>query len=226
MFRRAAVMLMMAVLMSVVVAGVEARTTTIEGAENVTLLEVGDAAPEFALFGVDLKYHSLENYRDKDAVVVIFHCNHCPISRRNVDKIVELGNEYQEKNVQFLVINPNPADKVAADGFMQMMERAEEKEFPFPYLYDETQKTAFAYGARRTDHVFVLGAADEEDGTRKIEFIGPVDNRGNDPVYLADALDALLAGEEIENKDVSAFGCTIKYRTEEERIERFGFDVF
>ncbi len=202
-----------------------ARTASIEGAEEVTLIEVGEIAPEFKLFGVDLQYHSINHYRDADAVAVIFHCNHCPISRRNVEKLVELGREYQEKNVQFLIVNPNPVDKVEADGFMQMSERADEKDFPFPYLYDETQQTAYAYGARHTDHVFVLGEA-ADDGTRKVEFIGPVDNRGNEPEYLADALDALLAGDEIENKDVSAFGCTIKYRTQDERIERFGYDVF
>lgn len=202
-----------------------ARTTNIEGAEAVTLVEIGQQAPEFKLFGVDLRYHSLSMYQDKKAIAVIFHCNHCPISRRNVDRIVELGNEYQDKDVQFLVINPNPVDKVEADGFEQMRKRAEEKDFPFPYLYDETQAVSFEYGARRTDHVFILGEA-APDGSRQVEFIGPVDDRGNEPIYLADKLDTLLAGEEIENPEVSAFGCTIKYRTAEERINRFGYDIF
>ncbi len=224
MFKRIVVMTALAVML----AGVSysfARTTSIEGAEEVALIEIGDTAPEFKLFGVDLNYHSIKHYQDAEAVAVIFHCNHCPISRRNVDKMVELGREYQAKNVQFLIINPNPVDKVKADGFMQMRERAEEKDFPFPYLYDETQQTAYAYGARRTDHVFVLGEA-EEDGSRTVEFIGPIDDRGDEPEYLADALNALLAREKIENKEVSAFGCTIKYRTQQERIERFGYDVF
>ncbi len=219
--------MVLAVLLLVAVVAVSssfARTARITGAD-VTLIEVGDVAPDFELFGVDLRYHSIARYRDNALVVVIFHCNHCPISVRNVDKIVALGNEYQAKNVQFLIVNPNPVDKVVADGFIQMKARAEEKNFPFPYLYDETQQTAFAYGARRTDHVFILGPADE-DGARNVEFIGPVDNRGNDPVYLADALDTLLAGGEIENTEIEAFGCTIKYRTAEERIARFGRDIF
>lgn len=199
-----------------------ARTTRIEGAE-VTLIEVGDVAPDFNLFGVDMQYHSLDRYKEKDIVVVIFHCNHCPISQRNVDLIVELGNEYQQKGVQFLLINPNPADKVPRDGYEQMKARAEEKNFPFPYLYDETQMTAIAYGARRTDHVYVLGAADEE-GARKVVYIGPVDNRHSEPVHLADALDSLLAGEEIERSEIETFGCTIKYRNAAERRARFGYD--
>ncbi len=199
-----------------------ARTARIEGAE-VTLLEVGDMAPEFKLFGVDYTYHSLERYADKPVIVVVFHCNHCPTSQANVDRLVALGNEYQEKGVQFLVINPNPADKVAADGFPQMAHRARDKDFPFPYLYDETQMTAAAYGARRTDHVFVL-CEPKEDGRRPILYIGPIDDRHNEPVYLAQALDARLAGEEIENKEIDAFGCTIKYRTASERVARFGYD--
>ncbi len=202
-----------------------ARTVSITGAEQVALVEIGEQAPEFELFGVDLKYHSLAMYRDKEAIVVIFHCNHCPISQRNVDRIVALGNEYQAENVQFLIINPNPVDKVAADGFEEMRARAEDKNFPFPYLYDETQTVAFDYGARRTDHVFILGEADDE-GRRQVKFIGPVDNRGDEPVYIAAVLDTLLAGETIENPEISAFGCTVKYRTQEERIERFGYDVF
>lgn len=200
------------------------RTAKITGAE-VTLIEVGEKAPDFKLFGVDLKYHSIAMYRDKTAVVLVFHCNHCPVSRNNVERLVRLGNEYQAKNIQFLIINPNPVDKVAADGFMEMIKKASESNLPFPYLYDETQATAFAYGARRTDHVFVLGASDA-DGARRVKFIGPIDNRGTDPVYLADVLDALLAGEKIEDAEVAAFGCTIKYRTAEERIARFGVDIF
>ncbi len=201
----------------------QARTMRIEGLE-VTKIEIGAVAPEFSLFGVDLRYHSLSHYGDKDAIAVVFHCNHCPVSRMNVDRLVELGNHYQsEHHVQFLLINPNPVDKVAADGFMQMIARAEEKEFPFPYLYDETQQTAAAYGSRRTDTVFLLGPVDEE-GNRRVAFIGPVDNRGNEPIHMAVALDQLLAGEEIEPSEIATVGCTSKYRNARERVARFGYD--
>ena len=196
-----------------------ARTVRITGAD-VTLPEIGSAAPEFKLFGTDLRYHSLDMYREADAIALVFTCNHCPVSVAYEDDLVNIANEYQEKNIRFIAINTNPADKVARDGFMEMIQRADEKNFPFPYLYDETQKVSEAYGARRTPHIYVL------DGERKIAYTGAVDRRHGAPYYLKDALDALLADEEIEVKETEARGCTVKYRTRDERIERFGYDVF
>jgi peroxiredoxin len=202
----------------VAAAGSFARTARIEGAE-VTRLEIGAEAPEFKLFGVDYRYHSLSMYEDKKAIVVGFHCNHCPISRMNRKAWVDLANTYHDKGVQVLAINPNPADKVAADGFVQMAQVAKENNYSFPYLYDETQKTAAAYGARRTDDVFVLGPADEE-GVRRVKYIGPLNNNNAAPHHVANALDAILEGREVENKEVPEFGCTIKYRNEQERKAR------
>ena len=195
-----------------------ARTARIEGAE-VTRLEIGAEAPEFKLFGVDYRYHSLSMYEDKEAIVVGFHCNHCPISQMNRKGWVELANTYRDKGVQVLLINPNPADKVAADGFVQMVQVAEENSYSFPYLYDETQKVAAAYGARRTDDAYVLGPADE-DGVRRVRYIGPLNTNNAPPHHVANALDAILEGREVENKEVPEFGCTIKYRNEQEREAR------
>jgi len=217
MVRKIAFTVVAAALM-VVAAVTFARTARIEGAE-VTRLEIGAEAPEFKLFGVDLRYHSLSMYDDKELVVVGFHCNHCPISRMNRQAWVELANTYHDKGVQVLAINPNPADKVRADGFMQMIEVTEQNNYPFPYLYDETQTVAAAYGARRTDDVFILGPADDH-GTRRVKYIGPLNNHDAPPHYVADALDTLLAGEQIETPEVAEFGCTIKYRTEQERQAR------
>ncbi len=181
-------------------------------------LAIGDAAPDFELFGVDYRYHSLEMYEDSKAVVVAFICNHCAVSVDYEDTLIELANKYQEQGVQFLAINPNPAYKVPADGFPQMIERAEEKGFPFPYLYDETQNTARAYGPERTPHMFVFGPE------RTLVYKGAIDNYHEAPFFLADALDAVLAGEEVEIAETregmgeyKVFGCTVKYLTEEER---------
>lgn len=195
-----------------------ARTVRVEGA-YVTRLEIGAPAPEFKLFGVDYRYHSLSMYEDKQLIVVGFHCNHCPISRMNRQAWVALANAYHDKNVQVLAINPNPADKVRADGFTQMIEVARDNAYPFPYLYDETQTVAAAYGARRTDDVYILGPADE-NGVRRVKYIGPLNNHDAAPHYVADALDALLAGRTLESPEVPEFGCTIKYRNEEERKAR------
>lgn len=176
-------------------------------------VEPGDQAPDFELFGVDYQYHALEDYADSEAIVVVFTCNHCPVAKKYEDKLIALGKEYQKKGIQFLAVNPNPADKVAKDGFPQMIERAEEKDFPYPYLYDETQKVARAYDARVTPHIFVVQYADKDgDKVPTIVYQGAVNNRQKEPDYLADALDAILAGEEIDKENTAQFGCSVKYR--------------
>lgn len=158
----------------------------------------GDEAPEFQLFGVDYSYHALEDYADNEGVVVVFTCNHCPVAKRYEDRLIEPGEEYQERGFQFLAVNPNPADMVEEDGFPQMQERAEEKGFPYPYLYDETQEVARAYGAKVTPHIFVVEyQGDGEERKPVIRYQGAMDNRGDEPEYLADALDAIPADENI-----------------------------
>jgi peroxiredoxin len=176
-------------------------------------LEPGAQAPAFELFGVDYRYHSLEMYADAKACVVVFTCNHCPVAKAYEDKLIELANEYQPKGIQFIAVNSNPADMVAADGFPQMIQRAEEKKFPYPYVYDETQKVSKAYGAKVTPHVFVVGA----EG--KILYEGSVDNQHKEPNYLADALDAILAGKPVPEPSTAEFGCSVKYRPEPKAAE-------
>ncbi len=166
----------------------------------------GDEAPEFELFGVDYRYHSLEMYKDKAATVVVFTCNHCPVAKGYEDELIRIADEYQPKGVQFIAVNPNPADMVGADGYPQMIERAKEKEFPYPYVYDETQKTARRYGATVTPHVFVVGP------DRTVLYVGAVDNQHKAPHYLADALDEILAGREVAKPTTAQFGCSVKYR--------------
>lgn len=187
---------------------------------HITQLAIGDEAPDFELFGVDYRYHSLGRYDEARALVVLFICNHCRVSVDYEDTLIALANKYQEQGAQFVAINPNPAYKVAADGFPQMVARATEKGFPFPYLYDETQNTARAYGPERTPHVFVFGP------DRKLVYKGSVDNHHEAPFYLSDALQAVLAGEEVEISvardgmgDYQVFGCTVKYLTPAERAE-------
>lgn len=181
-------------------------------------VDPGDRAPEFERFGVDYKYHSLEQYSGKKAIVVVFTCNHCPVAKGYEDKLIKLAKEYQPKGIQFIAINPNPADMVPADGFPQMRQRARDKGFPYPYLYDETQAVAKAYGAKVTPHIFVVKYREVEGEKEPVPFVvyeGSVDDRHQKPEYLANALDAILAGEKIEREKTAAFGCSVKYRKKE-----------
>jgi len=175
-------------------------------------LQPGETAPDFKLFGIDYKYHSLARHAGAKAYVLLFTCNHCPVAKEYEDKLIEIAKTYQPKGVKFLAINPNPADVVAEDGFPEMQQRAKEKGFPYPYLYDETQEVARAYGAKVTPHIFVVAP------DRKVLYEGAVDNRHKEPHYLTDALDAILAGKTVEADNTAEFGCSVKYRKQETTV--------
>jgi peroxiredoxin len=170
------------------------------------VLTIDDQAPDWTdLPGVDDKPHSLGDYRAAKAVVVVFTCNHCPVAKMYEDRLIELAKKH-EKDVQVVAIS---VSRSAADGLDKMKNRASEKGFPFPYLYDETQKSARRYGATATPHFFLL------DGDRKIAYMGAFDdNFEPDKVekhYLADAVKAVLAGKTPRVRESLQRGCAIDY---------------
>src|SRR5919199_4278266 len=182
-----------------------------KGAEEMANFKPGDKAIAFELPGVDDQRHALADYTDKEAVAVIFTCNHCPYARAWEDRIVQIQADYADRDVQVIAISANDAQKYPDDSFPKMKERAQEKGFNFPYLYDESQKVARAYGAERTPEVFLFG----KDST--LLYHGTVDDNYEDPRavknhYLRDALDAALAAEEPPVAETRPTGCTIKWR--------------
>ena len=175
-------------------------------------LEVGDKAIDFNLLNVDGEYVSLEDYQDKKGVVVIFTCNHCPYAQAWEQRIIDLHQDYAGKGYPVVAINPNDSNVVAADSYSAMQQRAEEKNYPFPYLLDAKQNIFPAYGATKTPHVYLLENMNNEFIVR---YIGAVDNnyKAADKVtetYLADAIDALIEGEKPEPESTKAIGCSIK----------------
>ncbi len=177
-------------------------------------MKVGDPAIPFRLPGVDGREHALEDYADREAVVVIFSANHCPYVRAWEDRMVALQREYAPRGVQFLVISSNDPAQYPEDGFDRMKERAQEKGYNFPYLFDETQEVARAYGAQRTPEVFVF------DRHRRLRYHGAIDDNYEDPGkvrrhYLREALEAVLAGGEPEVFETPPVGCTIKWRPQQ-----------
>lgn len=170
------------------------------------VVSIGDPAPEWAdLPGIDGKRHSLADYREAQAVVVVFTCNHCPVAKMYEDRLLEFSRKYKNK-VQVLAICVSHND---ADSLDKMKTRAVEKGFPFPYLYDETQKTARNLGATVTPHFFLL------DSQRRIAYMGAFDDsREPEDVekhYLVDAVDSVLACEEPRIKESLQRGCAIDY---------------
>lgn len=177
------------------------------GAAGAADLTIGQAAPDFKdIIGTDDKPHSLADYADAKLVVVVFTCNHCPVAKAFEDRLVALQKDYGPKGVQLLAVNVNnlPEDKLD-----KMKERAKEKKFNFPYLYDSTQKIGRDYGAKVTPHVFVL------DKNRKIAYMGAIEDKIAEKEvkerYLRSALDALLDGKKPDKQTTQQYGCSIKY---------------
>lgn len=173
-------------------------------------LEIGAKGPDFNLKGVDGKMHSLADYADKKAVVIIASCNHCPTVIQYEDRMVEIQRDYADKGVQLIAINGNETDGHPTDTFEHMVERAKDKGFNFTYLRDDTQDTLRAYGAVRTPEVFVLGP----DGT--LAYHGAIDDNPDSPSsvkkqYLRDALDEILAGKPVSVAKTVSVGCTVKW---------------
>jgi len=170
-------------------------------------LKVGDDAPTWkGIVGIDDKEHGLADYKDAKVIVLAFITNHCPVAKAYEDRLIAMQKDYQGKGVQVIAVNVNnlPADKLE-----KMKERAAEKKFGFPYLYDPSQAIGLACGAKVTPHVFVL------DRERKLAYVGAVDDdmKATEAKthYLRDALDALLAGKQPPKAETKPVGCVIQY---------------
>lgn len=148
---------------------------------------------------------------------MIFTCNHCPYAIAYEDRIIALNNEFAINGFPVIAINPNDPAVQPADSYEKMQERAKEKGFTFPYLFDEGQKVYPVYGATRTPHVFLLQKTEKGNVVR---YIGAIDDNYEDPAavkteYLANAIKSLLAGSEVNPTFTKAIGCTIKVEGQE-----------
>lgn len=165
----------------------------------------------FTLRGVDGKMHSLVDYGHRIALAVTFSCNHCPYVQAWEDRMVAIQRDYFEDGFHLIAINSNDPNNFPADSFEAMVKRAEEKGFNFPYLIDETQEVARAYGAERTPEVFLFGPG------RTLRYHGAIDDNYANPDevehhYLRDAIDAVLEGRRPPFETTPPVGCTIKWR--------------
>ena len=175
---------------------------------NAGELGPGDAAVGFAL--TDARSGRTVAFEPGDGpAVVIFTCNQCPYAQAFEQRIIDLGKTYQRKGVDFYAVNPNDEAEYAVESMEGMRKRADEKDYPFPYLKDADSSVARSYGARVTPHVFVV------DGKGTVRYNGYVDDSARPAERthegLVDALDAVLAGRPVEKANTKAFGCTIKW---------------
>ncbi|MGE8527935.1 thioredoxin family protein [Chryseobacterium rhizosphaerae] len=176
--------------------------------------EVGDEAADFKLKNIDGKMVSLSDFKTAKGFIVVFTCNHCPYAKKYEDRIVELDKKFKNQGYPVVAINPNDPNVQPEDGYQQMIERAKQKGFTFPYLVDEGQKIYPQYGATKTPHVFLL---QKENGKNIVKYIGAIDNNYDNPndvseYYVQDAVNALLKGEPVKMSKTVAIGCTIKVK--------------
>jgi len=174
-------------------------------------VQIGEKAPDFLnLKGVDGKTHSLSDYSEK-ILVFIFSCNHCPYVKAYEDRYNLIHSDYVSKGVQFIVINSNDAVKYPDDSFDNMVKRAQEKNYQFPYLYDEDQSVARKFAASNTPHVFVL------DESRTVKYTGRIDDNWEDADAvqehdLRNALNAVINNQEPPVTSTLPVGCSIKWK--------------
>lgn len=182
--------------------------TPVSAGEFNPVLDPGDPAPAWkALPGVDGKPHALADLQAAPAVVVVFTCNSCPYAVDVEDRLIALAKANAERKVAVVAINVN---KTPEDSLEKMRQRATDKGFPFPYLYDASQQIARDFGAIRTPEWFVL------DGQRRVVYMGSLDDSpsGKDVTkpYVQAAINAVLAGKQPAIAETAPIGCNIRYR--------------
>lgn len=174
--------------------------------------KIGDEASDFTLKNIDDTMVSLADYKDAKGFIVVFTCNMCPYSVANEDRLIALDKKYKQKGFPVIAINPNDPEVSKGDSFEAMKERAKEKGFTFPYLFDEGQKVYPKYGATRTPHVYILNKKKDK---LIVEYIGAIDDNTRDENnvkerFVENAVEALLKGEKPTKTDTRAIGCSIK----------------
>ena len=175
-------------------------------------LRIGAHAPPFDLPATDGESHGVVAEHNPPATVVVFTCNHCPYALAWHERIAAVARDYAEHDVVVLNINSNDAHRYPRDSFEAMVARveADPDDWPMPYLHDETQDAAEAYGAQTTPDVFVI------DGEGRIAYRGAPDSdwedERQDADWLRGALDDVLAGRPVGLPETRPVGCSIKWR--------------
>ena len=184
------------------------------------ILALGSQAPDFSLPGVDGKTHKLADYASSPVLVVVFMCNHCPIAQMYEVRVQALADDYRDRGVAVVAIQPNDPKAIRideldssdiSDSLEEMKIRVEYKHLRYTYLYDgDTQSVTRAYGPQATPHVFVF------DKDRKLRYEGRMDNSYRKEMVKTqnarDAIDAVLAGRDVAVKHTGVFGCSTKWQ--------------
>ena len=172
--------------------------------------QTGAPAHDFTLTATDGRPWTLADFAGAKALLLVFTCNHCPYALAVEERLIAIAREFAPQGLRMALICSNDAEKYPEDSFVNMQRRAAEKVYPFPYLHDETQQVARAYGAVCTPDPFLF------DAELKLVYHGRVDDHWTDPAAvtkheLRDAIAAVLAGKQPAPAK-PAMGCGIKWK--------------
>jgi thiol-disulfide isomerase/thioredoxin len=178
------------------------------------MMELGTISPDFRLLDtVNDQFKSLENLRGEKGTVVMFICNHCPYVLHVNEELVRIANDYRVTGFGFIAISSNDVIKYPQDSPNLMRQTAYQNNYSFPYLYDESQEVARAYGATCTPDLFLF------DAQQKLVYRGQLDDSrpGNGIPQsgrsLREAMDALLGNKKVTASQKPSMGCGIKWKT-------------
>lgn len=187
-----------------------------------TMLELGTKAPDFTLPIVTGGILNFNKYSSRSkGTVIAFICNHCPYVKHINNALVEIAKSYIQKGVGFIAISSNDVERYPQDGPEEMIKTAKEENYPFPYLYDESQKVAKAYRAACTPDFYIF------DDEAKLTYRGQFDESrpGNGKAATGDdlqkAIEAMIAGKKPIENQIPSIGCNIKWKLDNEP-EYFG----
>ena len=174
---------------------------------------LGAPCPDFRLPAVDGKSYARDDFADAAVLAVMFICNHCPYVKAVEDRLIALAREVEPRGARLVAISSNDATTYPEDSFEKMAERWQEKGYGFPYLYDEAQDVARAFGAVCTPDIFVY------DRQRTLAYRGRIDDSWKDPGKvqrreLHAAIDALLKGQRPSPEQRPSMGCSLKWRAD------------
>jgi peroxiredoxin len=173
-------------------------------------LPLNAPAPDFSLPATDGNTYSLASFANSPLLVISFTCNHCPYVIGNESREKSFIAKYASHGIAYVAINANETQNHPTDDFAHMKQRADALGFTWPYLRDDTQTVAAAYGAIKTPHFYLF------DRTRRLRYVGRMDNSPRDISLattheLADAVDDLLAQRPVALPQTDAIGCTVKW---------------
>jgi peroxiredoxin len=172
--------------------------------------ELGTSIPNFKLPAVDGKTYELKQFQNGKPLVVMFICNHCPYVKAIEDRLIQLGHDLNALDVPVIAICSNDASEAPEDSFENLKKRAQEKNYPFPYLHDASQLVAQSFGAVCTPDFFVYNSE------LKLAYRGRLDDSWKDPKAvtkreLFEAVKLLLANQKAPTIQTPSMGCNIKW---------------